>query len=58
MRNSEAYLGSLVWVAVATLLPIAALEPVKLRPAPEPGVQAASPCDRHVSEGGCADAGL
>lgn len=31
MRKIEIYLGSLLWIAVATLLPLAALEPVSAR---------------------------
>jgi hypothetical protein len=58
MRNSEAYLGSLVWLAVATLLPVAALEPVKVGTDRETGAYAASLCNAAVAAGECGDARL
>jgi len=34
MRNTDAYLGSIIWIAIATLMPLAALEPATSRAAP------------------------
>jgi hypothetical protein len=39
MRNSDVYLGSLTWIAIATLMPLAALEPP---PPPMPTVDLAA----------------
>jgi hypothetical protein len=47
MRNMETWLAALLWVAVALLLPMAALEPVSLASAP-----AAAPA---LALGVCAD---
>ena len=47
MRNMETWMAGLLWVAVALLLPMAALEPVSLASA-----RAATPA---IALGACAD---
>lgn len=44
MRNWHAYFGSLVWIALAVMLPVAALEPVATGPAAALERHAAAPC--------------
>jgi hypothetical protein len=60
MRKLELWLGSLMWVALATLLPMAALEPVSVASAAGAPALALGTCDdgsAHLAMG-CASISL